>query len=131
MMWKKTAMLAAVAALVVVNHAAADDKAKKGETVFKRTCAACHTVEAGKNKVGPSLAGIVGRKAGQVQGFNYSEPMKKSDVTWTEENIDKYLSDPKGFIPGNRMAFAGIKKDDDREAVIHYLETLKSGSGSS
>jgi cytochrome c len=130
-MRKLTALLAVAAAFAAVNHAAAQDKAKRGEAVFKRTCAVCHTVEAGKNKIGPSLAGVVGRKAGSVQGFNYSEPMKKSDVTWTEENLEKYLTDPKAFIPGNRMAFAGIKKEDDREAVIQYLETLKSASGSS
>jgi cytochrome c len=102
--------------------------AKKGETVFKRTCAACHTVEAGKNKVGPSLAGIVGRQAATVEGFRYSEPMKSSGLTWTEENLDKYLADPKGFIPGNRMAFAGVKKEDERHAVIEYLEQVKAGS---
>ncbi len=130
-MKKKTAVLAMAAVLAFANHAAANDKAKRGQVVFKRTCAACHTVEPGKNRVGPSLAGVVGRKAGSVEGFKYSEPMKTSDVTWTEENIDKYLADPKGFIPGNRMAFAGVKKEDDREAVIEYLESVQSAAGSS
>lgn len=110
--------------LLLAGNASADD-AKQGEAIFKRTCAACHTVETGKNKIGPSLAGVVGRKSGSVDGFKYSDPMKKSDVTWTEENLQKYLADPKAFIPGNRMAFAGLKKDDDRKAVIDFLETVK------
>lgn len=129
-MRRQMAALALALAVAAANQAAAQDKAKQGETVFKRTCAACHTVEPGKNKVGPSLAGVVGRKAASVQGFNYSEPMKKSDVTWTEENLHKYLADPKTFIPGNRMAFAGVKKEEDREAVIEYLEHIKAAGAS-
>ncbi|MBF0335280.1 MAG: cytochrome c family protein [Alphaproteobacteria bacterium] len=95
--------------------------AEEGAKVFNR-CKACHTVEAGKHRVGPSLHGVIGRKAGTAQGFNYSEPMKTSDVTWTPENLSKYLEDPKAFIPGNKMIFAGLKKEDERRDVIAYLE---------
>jgi cytochrome c2 len=76
----------------------------------------------GANRVGPNLHGVVGRKAGAVDGFSYSKPVKEGDVTWTEENLDKYLADPKGFIPGNKMAFPGVKKDDERQDIIAYLK---------
>lgn len=98
--------------------------AAAGEKVFNQ-CKACHTVQAGQNRVGPHLAGVVGRKAAAVEGFAYSDPMKKSDLTWTPENLDKYLADPKGFIPGNKMAFAGLKKPEDRANVIAYLQAQK------
>jgi len=95
-----------------------------GEKVFNQ-CKACHTVEAGKNRVGPSLHGVVGRKAGTVEGFNYSPAMKGYGQEWTPENLDKYLADPKGTIPGNKMAFAGLKKPEDRANVIAYLAQQK------
>jgi len=119
--------VAVLAAAFVASPALAQDKAKQGETIFKRTCAACHTVEPGKNRIGPSLAGVVGRKAGSAEGFKYSDPMAKSGITWNEDSLNKYLTDPKATVPGNKMAFAGLKKDDERKAVIDYLETVKAG----
>lgn len=95
-----------------------------GEKVFNQ-CKACHTVEAGKNRVGPSLHGVVGRKAASVEGFKYSDAMKNSGLTWTPENLDKYLASPKGDVPGNKMAFAGLKKPEDRANVIAYLSQQK------
>jgi len=96
-----------------------------GETIFKRYCAVCHTVEAGKNKIGPSLAGIVGRKAGSVPGYSYTEANKNSGVTWNDANLDTYLTDPKKFIPGTKMLFVGLKSPDDRKALIAYLKAQK------
>lgn len=109
----------------------AQDGAKQGETIFKRQCAACHTLEPGRHKIGPSLAGVVGRKAGAAEGFKYSDALKNSGVVWTEENIEKYLADPKGFIPGNKMVFVGIKKKEELQAVVDYLETVKQAAGPS
>jgi cytochrome c len=103
--------------------ALAQDKEKEGEAVFKRTCTVCHATEAGKNKIGPSLAGIVGRKSAEVPGFSYSPAMKSADLTWNEATLDQYVADPKGFVPGNKMIFAGLKKPEEREAVIAYLKT--------
>ncbi|HEX7967040.1 MAG TPA: cytochrome c family protein, partial [Stellaceae bacterium] len=85
----------------------------------------CHTVEAGKNKIGPSLAGIVGRKAGTAPGFSYSDANKKSGVTWDEATLDAYLTDPRKFMPGTKMVFAGLKNPDDRKAIIAYLKEHK------
>lgn len=116
-------LLIAAAALVLsatVPEAYAQD-ADAGKRVFNR-CRACHAVEPGQNKVGPTLAGVIGRKAGAVEGFNYSGAMKSSDVTWTEENLVKYLQDPKGFIPGNRMVFPGLKDEEDLSNLIAFLK---------
>jgi cytochrome c len=88
-------------------------------------CKACHKVEAGKNGVGPSLAGVFGRKAGSEPTFKYSDAMKNSGLTWDEAGLGKYLADPKGTVPGNKMAFAGLKKPEDLAAVIDYLKTVK------
>ena len=118
-------LLIAAGLVAGATTALADDDVKAGEIVFKRTCGVCHTVEVGKNKIGPSLAGVVGRKAGSLEGFKYSEAMKNANVTWSDETLDKYLTDPKAFVPGNRMTFAGVKKAEDRKAVIAYLASIK------
>ena len=125
-MSKRTIMIlvAAVAALAA-RSALADGDATKGQAVFKKVCAVCHTAEAGKNKIGPSLFGVVGRKAGSVEGFNYSDAMKNSGITWTPEELDAYVTDPKKKVPGNRMPYAGLKKEGDRQDLIAYLATLK------
>jgi cytochrome c len=102
--------------------AAADVEAGKAE--FKK-CALCHTTEAGKNKVGPSLFGVVGRKSASLDGYNYSEAMKKFDHIWDAQTLDTYLSDPRGSVPNTKMIFPGIKDEKERQDVIAYLETLK------
>jgi cytochrome c2 len=99
--------------------------ADPGEAIFKRYCMVCHATESGKNKIGPSLAGILGRKAGTVPGYNYTDANKNSGVTWDESNLDTYLTDPRKFIPGTKMLFAGIKSADDRKALIAFLKEQK------
>jgi cytochrome c len=111
-----------LAAMAASSAVAADVEA--GKTEFKK-CALCHTTEAGKNKIGPSLFGIVGRKSATLDNFNYSEAMKKFDHVWDEETLDKYLADPRGTVPGTKMIFPGIKDKTERDDVIAYLETLK------
>lgn len=88
-------------------------------------CKACHKTEAGKNAVGPSLFGVYGRKAGTEPGFKYSPAMANSGLTWDDENLTKYLSNPKETVPGNKMAFAGLKNPEDVKEAIAYLATLK------
>ena len=112
-----------ILAAVPAGLAAAGD-VEAGKTAFKK-CALCHTTEAGKNKIGPSLFGIVGRKSATVENFNYSEAMKKFDHTWDEETLDTYLADPRATVPETKMVFPGIKDKAERSDVIAYLETLK------
>jgi len=109
-------------AMAASSAVAADVEA--GKTEFKK-CALCHTTEAGKNKLGPSLFGVVGRKSATLENFTYSEAMKKFDHVWDEETLDKYLADPRGTVPGTKMIFPGIKDKTERDDVIAYLETLK------
>ena len=116
--------LAAVAGAAFAQAPATAGDAAAGEKIFNQ-CKACHSVKAGENRVGPSLAGVAGRKAGAVEGFKYSDANKNSGITWTPDNLDKYLMDPKGFMPGNKMAFAGLKKPEDRLNVIAYLSQQK------
>ena len=111
-----------LASAMIASPARADDP---GEALFKKHCALCHTVEAGKNKIGPSLAGVVGRKAGTAPGFSYSEANKNSGVTWDDATLDAYLTDPRKFMPGTKMVFAGLKNPDDRKAIIAYLKQQK------
>lgn len=93
-----------------------------GEAVFKKNCAVCHTLEAGENKIGPSLAGVVDRKAGSVPGFAYSAANKNSGDTWDVQTLDTYLTEPQKFMPGTKMVFAGLKNPEDRKALIEYLK---------
>jgi cytochrome c len=108
------------AATVMCGVAAAEGDPVAGEKVYKK-CKACHSLEAGENKIGPSLHGVVGRTAGELEGFKFSGAMKDSGKVWTAESIDAYLADPKGYIPGNKMAFPGLKKPEDRANVVAYI----------
>jgi cytochrome c len=98
--------------------------ADAGKDVFKR-CLQCHTPEkGGPNRVGPNLYGVVGRKAGQHAGFPYSDAMKNHGKEWTWEELATYLHDPRGTIPGNKMAFAGIKDNAELADLLAYVRTL-------
>lgn len=117
----RRALLFVIATLSLVTPALADGDAAQGEKVFGK-CKACHDVVSDKNKVGPSLHGVIGRKAGTVEGFKYSEAMANSGITWDVTTLTAYLKDPKGNVPGNKMAFAGLKKDEEVVDVIAYIE---------
>ena len=95
--------------------------AAAGETVFAQ-CRTCHLIEEGKNGVGPSLYGVIGRTAGTIEGFRYSDANANSGVTWTPEVMYEYLEAPREFMPGTRMAFPGLKDPQDRADVIAYLD---------
>ena len=93
---------------------------EKGKVAFEQ-CAACHSLDGSGNDDGPTLKGVIGRKAGSLEDFRYSAAMKRSDVTWDAATLDKYIADPQAFIPGNRMAFAGIADSSQRDDLIAYL----------
>ena len=95
--------------------------AEAGKKVFRK-CKACHVADEEKNRVGPHLVGVVGRAVAGADGFRYSDALSGLGGNWTRETLDSFLADPKGYAPGNKMTFAGLKKADDRANVIAYLE---------
>jgi cytochrome c len=109
--------------------AALAQDAAAGEKVFNQ-CRACHAVDQEQNRVGPHLIGVFGREAGSLESFDrYSDAMKNADITWNEETIKEYLKDPRGYIPGNIMAFPGVKNEEDLDNLIAYLkEATAKGS---
>jgi cytochrome c len=114
---------AAPAAVEPIAPLLASANVQAGQAVAK-ACAACHTFEkGGPSRVGPNLWGVVAGKRAHAQGFNYSQAMQSAGGTWTYEDLNKYLFDPKAAIPGNRMSFAGVKKTQDRANLIAWLRT--------
>jgi cytochrome c len=112
-------VLACLAVLAPTSAIAAD--ATAGQAIFNR-CRICHSLQpGGPNTVGPNLHGVFGRKAGSVGNFAYSEAMKSSGIVWDDDTIRKYVTNPKDFIPGNKMAFPGIKDENEVSDLLAYL----------
>ena len=110
-------MLAATAAL------AQSGDATRGERLFNQQCKACHTVEkGGRNGVGPSLFGILGQKAGAVEGFSFSDAMKSSGIVWDDKTMAEYLKDPRGRVPSTKMVYAGLKQQAQVDDMVAYLK---------
>ena len=113
-------LLWTVALVTAAGAARAGGDAARGEKLYE-DCAACHSIERGVNGVGPTLYGIFGRKAGTLDGFSYSAAMKNSGIVWDDDSMAKYLRDPRGSMPGNKMAFPGIKNDEELANLLAYL----------
>ena len=122
----RTWLALALAALSAAPALAQDaDQVAAGEKVFHR-CGACHQVGPdAENRVGPVLTGVIGRSAGSLEGFKFSKPMVEAGqngLVWNDETLLAYLADPRALVKGTKMAFAGLKSEDDRRAVIAYIE---------
>ncbi len=120
-----TRFSAVLAAMLLTSLPAIAGDVANGTKIVKTQCGACHRVEAGKNLIGPSLFGIVGRPSGSVAGFKYSAANQGAKLTWDAATLDKYLVNPREMVPGTTMTFAGLKNETQRADVIAYLETLK------
>lgn len=123
---RKLLMAAAAAALVGNASAALAETAEEaaGRVVFNH-CIACHFIEPGKQGFGPNLHGVVGRKAASLPGFAYSEGLSKSGLTWTEDNLRKWMAANDKLVPGTRMRHVGITDPVEQDYLIAYLKTLK------
>lgn len=111
-----------VSALIVTDAGAQSGDAARGERLFAQQCKICHTVEeGGRNGVGPNLHGFLGQKAGVAPGFSSSEAMSKSGIVWDDKSLAEYLKDPKGRVPGTKMTYAGLKRQDQLDDMIAYL----------
>jgi cytochrome c len=115
----------AASALVAAAPAAPAGNVAAGQTVFKMQCSICHAIVAGKTGLGPSLAGVVGRKPGSLAGFTYSPAMQANKAKWDKATLDKFIANPRGALPGNRMIFMGQNDATKRTDLIAYLATLR------
>jgi len=112
--------LACCLALALAGQASAADPAK-GKRVFNK-CKACHSLQAGQKRIGPSLHGVFGRTSGTAKGFNFSSAMKKAAIVWDEKTMDTYIAKPRQLVKGTRMAFPGINNPAERADLIAYLK---------
>jgi cytochrome c len=121
--------MATLAALPAIAAGAGDPL--QGAQVF-RNCAACHSIDQGQNMTGPTLAGVLGRKAGSLASFHrYSEALTRSNVVWDEQSLDAWIANPAGFIPGNDMAFPGLADARARSNLVAFLKAVSEGNGRS
>lgn len=119
-------LLTSLAPLAATSAAWAQDAAA-GERLFRTRCGSCHSVQPGQNRVGPSLSGVVGRKAGSVEGARYSQAMRGTDITWDATQLGTYLANPRGMVPGTSMTVS-VPGTNDRGSIVAYLETLKAAN---
>lgn len=121
----KIRLVLAALGLICLSAASHAQDAEQGAKVFKK-CVTCHTADDATNKIGPTLKGIVGRKAASVEGYKYSPAMlakAAEGVVWDEATLTNYLPDPKKFVPGTKMTFPGLKKPEEVTNIIAYLKT--------
>ncbi len=120
---KRFALLLCLALASAAAAHADDAQVAAGKSAFA-TCSICHATDKARNGIGPSLFGVVGRKAGTAAGFSYSKAMTASGITWDATSLDAFITDPKVKVPGTRMPFAGLKDAAKRQAIIAYLTTV-------
>ena len=112
--------------LAILPAAAAPEESEDGKVAFNNACRTCHSFKEGDNRLGPTLHGIVGRKAGSIEGFQFSSAMKSSGITWDEKNLDQFIANPENVVHGNAMKpFGGVADASERAKIVDYLKTLK------
>jgi cytochrome c len=127
---RSAAAIAFMAALSVGHSLAASaQEAGDGERQFRQRCAACHALQAGQNKAGPHLAGIIGRKAGSVEGARYSRALQGSQIVWDDATLDNFLANPRKAVAGTTMMI-GVPNADQRKAIIAYLKSAAAAANS-
>ncbi len=115
--------ISVVVTLAAAQPARAQDAAD-GRSVFQSQCSICHSPQPGRNIIGPSLFGVVGRHCGQIPGFHYSSANLASGLTWDPATLDRYLASPQQVVPGTLMTYPGLKDPHRRADLIAYLNTL-------
>lgn len=120
------AIAAALLIAPVSGKATETDQVTRGQQVYKR-CLACHSLD--RNRTGPRHCGLFGREAGSLPGFRYSPAMTGSRIVWDRDTLDRFIENPRAFIPGNRMGYAGIRDSTDRRAIVAYLEWANRPGG--
>ena len=121
---KYTIILGAALALTAPTIVLADCDAEAGKKQYNK-CAACHSTEPGVQLMGPSLHGLIGREVGSAEDFTYSLAMEEADFTWSAQTLDAFLASPSSEVPGTSMPFGGIRKPDQRAALVCYIESLR------
>jgi len=117
-------ILAISATVLIVCAPAEAQDAQAGQRIFRSQCTLCHAAQPGRNLVGPSLFGVVGRQSGTTPGYHYSPGMSNAHLTWDTATLDRYLENPRGVVPGTLMAYVGLKDAKQRADLIAYLATL-------
>lgn len=120
----KPALLFALLAVSLSFQARAAGNVEAGKDVFATECAECHSVREGKNKKGPSMFAVVGRKAASIADATYSDSLKASGITWTPDRLDAYITAPKKLVPGGKMKYDGLASATERADLLAYLATL-------
>jgi cytochrome c len=125
-----SAAIGALLLIIPISPALAETEAgaaePDGQVEYNNACRTCHSMKPGDNRLGPTLHGVVGRKAGTVEGFAFSSAMKSSRITWDEATLDKFITNPEAVVSGNGMKpFGGIDSAEDRAKIIGYMKTLK------
>jgi cytochrome c len=116
-------LIGALALVAMAGAAQADGDAARGEKKYEE-CVSCHTTERGVHGLGPSLYGVLDRKAGELADFRYSPALKRSGITWSEQSLDTFIADPQKTVPANRMPYAGMPDAGDRADLIAYLRKV-------
>lgn len=123
---RKTLSFISLATIVALSlgttFASAESDFARGEKV-SRKCTACHNFEVKKNKLGPHLVDLLGRKAGSIEGYKFSKALRESGLVWDEFTLDGYLANPRKFVKGGKMIFTGLRKEQDRTAIISYIRS--------